>query len=446
MKKKLLLISPIVPKSLLGKDFYFRLPPLGLLKVAALTPKDWEIKIVDEKVEPLDLNAEADLVGITSMTPAVNRGYEIADSFRERGIKVVMGGMHPSKLPDEALKHADSVVVGEAEGLWLGVLDDFVKEKLKPIYKNTSFPALDHLNMSNWSLYEDKGYLPVHFVETTRGCPHGCEFCSVTNSFGGKFRSRPVDDVEKEIMNLKPFEGRFILKNVVFFVDDNIISNKEYAKEVFKRIAPYNLKWVGQASVNVVQDEEILDLMRKSGCMGILIGFETLSPNNLNNVGKKFNHPDTYIDVIKKVHDYGIGVDGSFVLGLDDDDEGVFDRTLEFVNRAKIDVCFFSILTPYPGTALFSKFESEGRIFDYDWSNYTTSRVVYKPKLMTPDQLLEGYYRTLKGAYSIFSIFKRLWGVNSKKNFFWPMNLGFKQSVSKSIKESIASGQLKRRV
>lgn len=441
-KHRLLLISPLAPKSLLGKDFYFRLPTLGLLKVAALTPPEWDIKIIDEKVEPLDLGMEADLVGITSMTPAVNRGYEIADSYRARGIKVVMGGMHPSKLPDEALKHADSVVVGEAEGLWPGVLEDFKRGTLKPVYSHKAFPALSNLRAPDWGLYANKRYLPVHFIETTRGCPHDCDFCSVTNSFGGRFRNRPADEVENEIRNLKPFDGRFILKNVVFFVDDNIISNKTYARDFFKRIRPYNLKWLGQTSVNIVKDPEMMDLMSKSGCMGLLVGFETLSSTNLNVVGKNFNHPDTYIDVIKRLHDYGIGVNGSFVFGLDDDDEGVFDRTLEFINRAKLDVCYFSILTPYPGTGLHARLKKEGRIFDFDWSNYTTSSVVYTPKKMSPEKLLDGYYSALKGAYSYPSIFRRLWGVNSKKNFFWPMNFGFRQSVKESIRRVHGGGAL----
>lgn len=432
--KKLLLISPLASKSLLGGDFYFRLPTLGLLKVAALTPPDWELKIADEKVEPLDLKESADLVGITAMTPAVNRAYEIADSFRQRGIKVVMGGMHVSKLPDEALKRCDSVIIGEAEGIWQTVLDDFKKGVLKQIYRHMAYPPLANLPMPNWDIYREKRYLPVHFVETTRGCPHNCEFCSVTNSFGGKFRNRPIDEVEKEIQNLKPFEGRFILKNVVFFVDDNIISNKTYAKEFLKRIIPYNLKWLGQTSVNIVKDDEILDLCRKSGCMGLLIGFESLSNDNLSRMGKGFNKPDNYFDVIKKVHDYGIGINGSFIFGFDNDDEGVFERTVEFTIKAKLEMGYFSILTPYPGTGLYDKLNSEGRIIDSNWSRYNTNNVVFKPKCMSPEKLLDGYYDALKYFHSFPSIYKRLWGTTSKWNFFLPMNLGFRQTIKKTIK------------
>ncbi len=286
----------------------------------------------------------------------------------------------------------------------------------------------------DWRLYKDKRYLPVHFIETTRGCPHNCEFCSVTSSFGGQFRNRPVDEVEKEIQGLKPFEGRFVLKNVVFFVDDNIISNRSHAKDLLNRMIPYNLKWLGQTSVNIIKNEEILELCQKSGCMGLLVGFETLSSDNLNNVGKSFNKPQDYIDVVKKLHDYGIGVNGSFVLGFDNDDEGVFDRTIEFINKAKLDVCYFSILTPYPGTALHTQMEREGRIIDSDWSNYNTNNVVYMPKLMSPEKLLDGFHQVLKESFSYTSIFKRLWGNGTYKNFFYPMNFGFRQSILKTIK------------
>jgi len=420
---------------MLGGDFYFRLPYLGLLKVASLTPPDWQVNIIDEKVEPLDLNQDADLVGITAMTPAVTRGYEIAEAFRQRGKQVIMGGMHISKMPEEALQHCDSVVIGEAEGLWPYVLDDFSKGTLKRIYRHENgYPALGGLPAPDWDLYRNKRYLPVHFVETTRGCPHNCEFCSVTSSFGGKFRNRPLDEVEKEIQNLKPFEGRFILKNVVLFVDDNIISNRKHAKELLQRMIPYNLKWLGQTSFNIINDDEILALCRKSGCIGLLIGFETLSATNLAAIGKGFNKPDHYIDVVKKLHDYGIGVDGSFVLGFDNDDEGVFERTADFIVKAKLDVCYFSILTPYPGTRLHTRLIEEGRIIDHDWSNYNTNNVVFEPKMMTPEKLLDGFHYVLKEAFSYSSIFQRLWGNSSYKNFFYPMNFGFRQTIKKTIR------------
>ncbi len=430
--KRLLLIAPLAPNSLMGGDFFFRLPGLGLLKVAALTPSGWQVRIVDEKTEPLDLNQEADLVGITGMTPTANRAYEIADHFRRRGTPVVMGGMHASQLPEEALRHCDSVVIAEAEGLWPRLLADFERNVLQPIYRHEDgLPPLEHQPPPDWELYRGKRYLPVHFVETTRGCPIGCEFCSVTNAFGGRYRNRPQDEVLAELRGLRRFDGLLTLKNCVFFVDDNIIANRAYAREFLSRIADLDLKWFGQASVNIASDDELLKLCQQSGCTGLFLGFETLSPDTLRSIGKRVNQPQHYLDVVQKIHDHGIGIDGSFVFGFDTDDTGVFDRTLEFVMRAKLDIAYFSILTPYPGTRLHQRLRQEGRLLTRDWSFYDGSRVVYRPKHFTPDQLLEGYYRVLKEFYRVPSIFGRLWGTQAYKNFFYPMNFGFRHSVNK---------------
>jgi radical SAM superfamily enzyme YgiQ (UPF0313 family) len=429
--KKLLLISPLSKKSLMGDKFFFRMPGLGLLKVAALTPPGWEVTIVDEKIEPLDLNQEADLVGITAMTTTVQRAYEIAGHFRRRGIRVVMGGMHVSCLPDEALPHCDSLVMGEAEELWPALLHDFELNQLKPVYRHQdNLPSLAGLPPPDWHLYENKNYLPVHFVETTRGCPIDCEFCAVTSAFGGKYRNRPQDEVLAELRGLTPFQrGTFSLKNCVFFTDDNIISNRAYAREILPRIADLKLNWFGQASVNLASDPEILKLCQQSGCRGLFMGFESLSPETIAAMGKRVNHPDQYFDIVQKIHDHGIGIDGSFVFGFDNDDEGVFDRTLEFVMKAKIEVTYFSILTPYPGTRLHKRLVQEDRILTQDWSLYDANHVVFKPRTLTADQLLEGYYRVFKEVYSFPSILKRLWGTTAWKNLFYPMNLGFRQSV-----------------
>jgi radical SAM superfamily enzyme YgiQ (UPF0313 family) len=428
---QLLLIAPLGKSGLVGRDITFRLPCLGLLRVAALTPPGWDVTIIDEKVEPLDLTPSPSLVGITTMTITSRRAYEIADHFRRRGIKVVLGGMHASCLPDEALAHCDSVVVGEAEQLWPAVIADFERGELQRIYQHPSgLPSLDGLPAVDWEHYREKRYLPVHFVETTRGCPLDCEFCAVTNAFGGRYRNRPLDDVLAELRRRRPFEGWLTLKNCVFFVDDNIISNRAYARELFTRLADFKIKWFGQASMNVANDPEILRLCRRSGCIGLFIGFESLSPETLRSIGHKPNHPEDYLETVRKIHDHGIGVDASFVFGFDTDDAGVFDRTVDFVLRAKIEVTYFSILTPYPGTRLFQRLQSEDRLLTTDWTLYDTSHVVYRPKTFTPDQLLDGYYGALKEAYTLNSIFKRLWGTTAYKNFFYPMNFGFRQSAN----------------
>ncbi len=428
--KHLLLIAPLAKQSLMGGGFFFRMPSLGLLKIAALTPPDWRVTIVDEKVEPLDLNQEADLVGISTMTTTAQRGYEIADHFRRRGTQVVTGGMHVSCLPEEALAHCDSVVIGEAEALWPALLRDFSAGALKPLYRHEGrLPPLVQLPRPDWELYRAKKYLPVHFVETTRGCPIDCEFCAVSNAFGGSYRNRPHDEVLAELRALRPFEGIFRLKNCVFFVDDNIISNRPYAREFLNRIASLGLHWFGQASMNIANDPEILELCQKSGCVGLFLGFETLSAETLEAVGKRVNRPHQYLDVVRKIHDHGIGIDGSFVFGFDTDDPGVFDRTLEFVLKARLEVAYFSILTPYPGTRLHRRLAQEGRLSSQDWSLYDGQHVVYRPQTLTPDELMEGYSRVIKEIYSIPSIFRRLWGTTAWKSFFYPMNVGFRQSV-----------------
>jgi radical SAM superfamily enzyme YgiQ (UPF0313 family) len=268
-------------------------------------------------------------------------------------------------------------------------------------------------------------------VETTRGCPIDCEFCAVTSAFGGTYRNRTHDEVLAELKKLRPFEGLLTLKNCVFFVDDNIISNRAFAREFLKRIADLGLHWFGQASMNIAKDPEILKLCQESGCTGLFLGFETLSAETLASVGKRVNKPAEYLEVAHRLHDHGIGIDGSFVFGFDTDDPGVFDRTVEFVIKARLEVVYFSILTPYPGTRLHRRLAQENRLLTRDWSLYDANHVVFRPKTLTPDALLAGYYGALKEVYTIPSIVRRLWGTTAWKNFFYPMNIGFRHGVNR---------------
>jgi radical SAM superfamily enzyme YgiQ (UPF0313 family) len=431
---KLLLIAPVAKSKFLGRSFAFNLPFLSLPVLATYTPQDIEVKIIDERIEKIDFKSSYNLVGITLMTPLAPRAYEIAKEFRKRGVTVVMGGMHVSACPDEVLKYADAIVIGEAEQVWPQLLDDFKKGLLKKIYKAESYTNLNNLLLIKRCLLNKDRYVPVEFVETTRGCPFGCHFCSVTRFFGGKYRMRSVDDVIKEIATFKPTTKRFSIKNVVFFVDDNIIGNRNHAKELFEKIKPYKLNWLGQASVNLAKDDELLTLAKESGCMGFLVGFESLSDEVLHNVGKRPNIAGDYLQSIRKIQSYGIGVMGSFIFGFDQDDETVFEKYWQFIKNSGLEAVYLGIMTPYPGTIFFDEMNKEKRIIDYDWSNYDTSHVVFKPKLMSAEKLSAGYKWAMKKSYSPYSIFKRLHNTKAYPLFVWPMNIGFHLSVNRLLK------------
>ena len=246
--------------------------------------------------------------------------------------------------------------------------------------------------------------------------------------------------MEREIKSFKPFPGRFAWNNLVFFNDDNIISSKRHARELLTRIIPHKLDWLGQTSVEMAQDDEMLALCKKSGCIGIVIGFESLSAETLKSINKDVNKPQQYLDIVKRTHDHGIGVKGSFIFGFDSDDDGVFERTVEFAARAKLDVVYYSILTPYPGTALYDQMLGEGRIIDHDWDNYNTHNVVYRPRLLTPERLLEGYWWAFKESYTYPAIVKRIWGNGTRYNFFYPMNYGYRQSIKKALMDDSIGG------
>ena len=239
-----------------------------------------------------------------------------------------------------------------------------------------------------------------------------------------------------ELERLEPFGGRFTLKNVVFFVDDNIVGNRAYTRAFLERISGLGLKWLSHASVTLADDPEILRLCQKSGCMGVLIGFETLAPETLLSIGRKGRLHVEYLDAIRKIHDHGIGIDASFVFGFDTDDEGVFDRTLEFVTRARIEVPYFSILTPYPGTRLYERMVREERLLTSDWSLYDTSNVVFRPRHLSVEQLQAGYSRVFREAYRLPTMFRRLRGTRSRRNFFYPMNFGFRAAVNKRLQSN----------
>jgi radical SAM superfamily enzyme YgiQ (UPF0313 family) len=407
--KKLLLILPRSERgywgkvSRSGKAGFVR---LSLPAIAALTPSDWDIEILDTRTTPVDFDKKVDLVGITAFTAEIPNAYNIADGFRKKGVKVIMGGIHVSALPEEALEHADSVVVGEAEGIWKTLLQDFEQGNLKPIYRSDKLIDMSGMVTLRRDLLDRNMYTSFNSLQATRGCPFNCEFCAVTAFFGNKFRTRPIGKVIEEI---KGFDTREF-----FFVDDNITGYPRYAKELFKALIPLKRIWGGQTSINLAKDEELLELYAKSGGRYAFIGFETLSENNLNKMNKSWNSPNAYKEAINRIHKAGINIIGSFIFGFDEDDLTVFKNTFDFIMENKIDAAQFHILTPFPGTRLYTEMEKEGRITDKDWAKYHTGEVIFKPKNMTPEELQRGYWWIFRKTYTLRNMLKRC--LRSPKN------------------------------
>ncbi len=394
-------------------------PNLGIVTLAALIPDHIDVAVCDENVERLDFDRDCDLVGITAMTPSALRAYEISKAFREREKTTVLGGFHPSLMPEEAIRHCDSVVIGEAEGIWPRLLEDFAAGRLQRFYKRETFPDLKGLPVPRRDLLRRGAYRLPNTIETGRGCPFACNFCSVTTFYGRKYRFRPVDEVVSEVATLR---GK-----LMFIVDDNVIGSPAHTMELFRALAPYNKRWIGQASLNLARDPELLDLAVRSGCVGLFMGFESLSPESLAEAGKTQNVVKHYEEDIKRIRDRGISIHGAFIFGFDHDDEGIFDRTIDFVRRNKLDSASFSTLTPFPGTPTFSRLESEGRLLTRDWSRY--GGAVFTPRLMSREALDAGCRRAWRECYSLRSVLGRL----AVRKRYWYihalLNLGYRLSL-----------------
>jgi radical SAM superfamily enzyme YgiQ (UPF0313 family) len=415
---KLELIVPATQENILNRKKTPG-PHLGLAMVAALTPPEVEVSITDENVTDIDFQKQIDLVGITAMTITADRAYKIADTFRERGIKVILGGSHPSALPKEASQHADAVLIGEAEGIWTNVIEDFKANKLKKIYRQRERPSLLNLPIPRRDLFIDGAYFFMNSISTTRGCPHACSFCSVTSFFGNTYRCRPIEEILREIKTMN------YSRRLMWFIDDNIVGSPRFAKELFRALIPFKLKWAGQASVTIAKDDELLRLASESGCIILFMGFETLSQGNLVAMGKRVNIVDKYEMVIRKIHSYGIAIHGFFILGLDEDDEDVFERTVRFAQSMQLESAQFAWPTPYPGTALYESLDKAGRLITKSWSQYE-SNVVFEPKLMSRDILKRGRDWVWKEFYSLPSIWRRLGITHRYLVPLWTLNLYYR--------------------
>jgi radical SAM superfamily enzyme YgiQ (UPF0313 family) len=413
------------------------LPRIGLGMLAALTPPEDEVIYTDDVVRPFDLERDVkdvDLVGISVDSKTARRAYDIADAYRRRGAKVVLGGIHPTALPEEALLHADSVVVREADEVWPLVLSDFKRGALQPIYR-PDLPDLAKMPKPRRDLFRSKKYIPFKVVQTMRGCPYPCEFCSVSTANGSTMRFRPADAVLDELSDL----GKLIL-----FADDNVMIHRAYSRDLFTRMIPLKKHWIGQCSLAAVKKLENVKLMAESGCKALFIGFESIDEETTRFTGKRQNKPSQYRETMEMLHDHGISTWGSFVFGFDTDTTDVFDRTVEFGIEMKLTMALFAILTPYPGTRLYDRLLAEGRLTDARWwlrRDHDAGSPYYHPKRMSRDELREGWIRAWTSFYSLSSMARR-YVVTRQSSWlqtlgFWPLN--FMQNRLAHLK--IAGGQ-----
>jgi radical SAM superfamily enzyme YgiQ (UPF0313 family) len=432
--KKVLLIFPREKGIKYSNDTLYPFPMLGLTILASHFPKNYEVKIVNEAIEEIDFESEVDLVGITGLTCVIKRAYALADRFRERGVKVILGGVHPSLLPEEAKEHADSVFIGEVEGRLEKALRDFEVGTLQPFYRNHEWHDLKGIPFPRRDLL-GKRYSPFFkAIETTRGCPNRCEFCSVPAINGKRYRLRPLEEVDQELSTIIKKEGDYL-----FLADDNVTAKEDYALGLFEIFRRYGVKWMGFATVQIATNENLLKKAQESGCISLFIGFESLIQENLDGVSKRFVNTKELSDLIRSIQRHQIGIHGSFIFGFDGDDPSIFTKTVGFVQKNNIELPTFSILTPFPGTPLKKRLEEEGRIIDHDWSHYDMSHVVFKPKKMTVQELQEGYLWAQKYTCAPRSILKRLlWGPRNHFLYFLMSNFvlrGAQMEVIRRIKK-----------
>ncbi len=426
--KRLVLINPVNPcKTGLSINNSSRFPPLGLGIVAALTPANWAIKLIDENIAPFEY-MEADLVGITAFTSSAKRAYDIASVYRKNGIPVVMGGIHASMLPEEALSYVDAVVVGEAESVWQKVLNDFEAGKLSPVYKGDLID-LDKMPSARHDLFSSKYLFSV--VQTARGCPMDCDFCSVTPFNGRRYRQRPISDVLDEL--------EIIPKKKIFFVDDNIIGYgkqaRERAVELFKGMIQRKLKkeWFCQASINFAEDEEVLRYAAQSGCRMVFLGLEAESNEALGGINKKLNIEigvDRYKDLIARINRFKIAVLGAFIYGMDTDTLSSLEARTKYMIEGPIDVMQSTVLTPLPGTKLYKRLCEDKRLlyhnYPQDWNHYDMTEVVFQPKLMKVDELANAMDLARKQKYRMLVLgrkfFKTLAATKSLATAIWALS------------------------
>ena len=365
-----------------------RMEPLQLGVLAALTPKDVEVVLYDDRMEKIPFDEETDLVAITVETFTARRAYEISAEYRKRGVKVLIGGMHVKLIPEEVIEHCDSIIIGDAEPVWEEMINDLLNHQLKQRYEGIQPTCPQQNIITRRDLFEGKGYLPITLLQFSRGCNHRCNFCASSVYFHAKHYCRPVEDVIKEIQSQK--------RKFLFFVDDNIVCNREKAKELFRALIPLKVHWVSQGSIDMLKDEELMRLMVKSGCLGLVIGFESINPESIEQMNKSSNKTGSgnlYESEIKQLRKWGLQTWAAFTVGHDADTVESIRATCDFAIKNKFTFAAFNILMPYPNTELYHKLEKEGRLlYDQKWWLHEEYRFNYAsivPKNMTAEELTE---------------------------------------------------------
>ncbi len=423
--------------SLTTRPLYFNRalysPLAGLLAVAGVIPRDrYEVVLTDENIEPIDFDLKADLVGISAMTSYENRGYEIADAFRARGVPVVMGGVHPSFMPQEALGHCDAVVIGEAELVIEKLLDDLEQGAMRGTYRADRLHTMAGLPLPRYELIKRNRYVNRTFVQTSRGCHQGCTFCAEPLMNGLKVRYRPLDEVIREV---ETCGARTISIN-----DADFFGTPEHAKQVMRALRGRGIHWQAGVTSRLAQDDRMLELAAASGCTLLSIGFESISPDTLKSVHKEVNRPETYAALVEKVHSYGIMVFGLFMFGFDGDGPAVFQQTARFNIEADYDACAYSVLTPYPGTLTWYEMKKAGRIVCYDWDKYDQANVVYRPAQMSGDELRLGHIGAYDTFYAPASLARRFPYWSQRSRLQWSVyNLFMKKGAATDRKAAVAA-------
>ena len=406
---KIKLIQPAMIQRPMDTKLKTRMAPsLALLTLANLTPKEHEVIIENENVESINFDEKVDLVAITVTVDVMNRAIEIAKEFRKRSVKVVAGGIHITADPKGAYGYFDAICVGMAERIWQRILFDAQNDSLKEIYNDMLSISGQEIVSPDYDIIDNSKYLYTNIISTSRGCPFECDFCyNSSQSVHKAYINRPIEDVIREIKTLRTRH--------IMFIDDNFIGNPSWTKKFLAQIKPLGLKYNAAVTSNIVDIPDILDDLKESGCQSLFIGFESINDKAIDSVNKVQNSVGKYERLVEELHKRGIMINASFVFGLDEDDSSVFEKTLDWIVKNKIETVTSHILTPYPGTRLYENLHKQGRITDFDLSKYNTANVVYRPKNMTQEELYDGYLWIYKEVYSFKNIIKRL--PSSKKQW-----------------------------